>query len=90
MREIQVQTQNVKKLHCKWSTIENVQDALINLYRILVFVLSIMLGWGAVDLRICLALKYHGILISAQSYDFCPCLAQHDNLEFTLSCMLKS
>ena len=29
--------------------------------------------------------KKYGFSISAQSYDFCPCLAQLDNLDFTLS-----
>ena len=40
---------------------------------------------GAVNFRICLALKYHGNSISANSYDFCPHLAQLDTLDFTLS-----
>ena len=44
-----------------------------------------MYGWGALDFRISLAKKYHGYSISAESYEFCPHLAQLDNLDFTLS-----
>ena len=40
--------------------------------------------WGAVDLRIYLAQKYHDYSISAQSYDFCPRLIKLDILGFTL------
>ena len=37
------------------------------------------------DFKICLTPKIHGFLISAQSYNFSPRLAQLDNLDFTLS-----
>ena len=49
--------------------------------------LNMMHAWGAVDLRIYLATKNHGYSISAQSYDFCPCLIKLDILYFTLSHM---
>ena len=52
------------------------------------FDLNIMHAWGAVEFRIHLAPKYHGNSISAQSYDFCPPLAQLDTLDFTLSRVL--
>ena len=62
------------------------QDAFANLYNNnKLFDLNIMHALGAVNFRICLALKYHGNSISAQSYDFCPHLAQLDTLDFTLS-----
>ena len=48
------------------------------------FVFNIRHGWGAVDFRICLALKYHGYSLSAQRYEFCPHLAQIDNLDLTM------
>ena len=38
-----------------------------------------------VDFKICLATKYHGYSITAQSYEFYPPLVQLDNLDFTLS-----
>ena len=63
---------------------ENFQDAFTNGFKRF-FVLNIMPGWGAVDFRICLPPKYHGFSISAQSYEFCPHLAQLDNLDFTMS-----
>ena len=44
-----------------------------------------MHAWGKVDLRIYLAQKNHGHSISAQSYDFRPCLTKLDILDFTLS-----
>ena len=44
-----------------------------------------MHGWGAVDFRVCVAPKYNGYSISAQSYKFYPHLAQLYNLDFTLS-----
>ena len=48
-----------------------------------------MHAWGAVDLRIYLAKKNHGYSISAQSYDFCPCLIKLDILDFTVSHILQ-
>ena len=48
-----------------------------------------MYGWGAMDFRICLALKCHGYYISAQSYGFYLHLAKLDILEFTLSYILR-
>ena len=47
------------------------------------------MGWGALDFRISLTLTNHGFSISAHSYDFCPRLAQLDNIDFTLSHMSR-
>ena len=67
----------------------NFQDVFTNSYKIfLCFVWNIMHGWRAMDFKICLAPKYLGYLISAQSYEFYPHLAQ-PNLHFTLSRMLS-
>ena len=44
-----------------------------------------MHSWVAVDFRIFVAPTNHGYSISAQIYEFCPHLAQLDNLDFTLS-----
>ena len=52
------------------------------------FVLNVMHCWGALDFRMCAAPKYHGFSISAQSYEFCPPLAQLDNLDVKLSSKL--
>ena len=54
--------------------------------KIFCFVLNIIRCWGAVDFKICLAPKYHGYSISAQSYEFYPHMAQLDNLDFTMPC----
>ena len=65
------------------------QDAFTNLYNIFFsYALNIIHAWGAVDLRIYLAQKNHGYSISAQSYDFCPHLAQLNIFDFTLSPVL--
>ena len=75
-----------RKTAPEWKKMVNFQDAYTSLFkRFLCFVLNIMHDWGAVDFRICMAPKNHGYLISAQSYEFCPHLAQLDNLDFTLS-----
>ena len=47
------------------------------------FDLKLMHDWEAVGFRICLAPKNH-YSVSAQSYDFCPCLRKLDILDFTL------
>ena len=61
------------------------QATLTNLFRKFLVVLNIMHGLWVVNFRNCVAPKYHGFWISAQSYDFCPRLAQLDNLDFTVS-----
>ena len=48
------------------------------------FVFNIIYGREDVDFMFCLAAKYHGYSIYAQSYEFCPHLAELDNLDFTL------
>ena len=61
------------------------QDAFPDLYdNFFIYDLNIMHAWGAVDHRIYLGQENHGYSISAQSYEFCPQLAQLDNLDFTL------
>ena len=43
-----------------------------------------MYVWEAVDFMFCLAPKYHGYSILAQSYVLCPHLAELDIIDFTL------
>ena len=85
MREIQVQTQVIKK-KCTINKpkMVNFHDSFTNLYkRFFCFVVNVMNSWGAVDFRIFLAPKYHGYLISAKRNEFYFHLAQLDILEFT-------
>ena len=75
-----------KKLHRKWAKNGKFSWLFQSfIQEIFCFVLNILHGWWAMDFRICLAPKYHGCLISDQSYEFYPHLAQLDIIDVTMS-----